>query len=282
MTKNTIYNAIMNNLLISGTKACAVIPRELMSIDPEYQRVENRNHAKIAKMHKNFDHMLMDALLVVPHPEDYSFSIVDGYGRFMASEGILDDLECIVITTAPKDPKERRKFEASIFARQSLYTEKVSLLQTHKANLLLENPIALDIQEVLDEYNLKIVSSTGQRNVGILGSYAIAWKITKTSGKYGLKSVVETCHKAGYTMEPNGLNSLLMCSLYKIYTFYGEVGLRKLIPIMRETKPTTLNAKALAVYPERPNMALALYFQDKLVSQGEIVKFNNKGKKITS
>ena len=64
--ENIVYNTVMSNLLISGTKACAVIPRELMSVDPAYQRLETRNHRKIKAMHDNFDHMIMDALLVVP------------------------------------------------------------------------------------------------------------------------------------------------------------------------------------------------------------------------
>lgn len=81
--ENIVYNTVMSNLLISGTKACAVIPRELMSVDPAYQRLETRNHRKIKAMHDNFDHMIMDALLVVPHPEECTFSIVDGYGRLL-------------------------------------------------------------------------------------------------------------------------------------------------------------------------------------------------------
>lgn len=31
---NIVYNTIMNNLLVSGTKHMAVIPRELLSVDP--------------------------------------------------------------------------------------------------------------------------------------------------------------------------------------------------------------------------------------------------------
>lgn len=51
--ENIVYNTVMSNLLISGTKACAVIPRELMSVDPAYQRLETRNHRKIKAMHDN-------------------------------------------------------------------------------------------------------------------------------------------------------------------------------------------------------------------------------------
>lgn len=278
---NIVYNTVMSNLLISGTKACAVIPRELMSVDPAYQRLETRNHRKIKAMHDNFDHMIMDALLVVPHPEESTFSIVDGYGRFMASEGVLDKLECVVITTAPSDPDERRRFEASIFTRQSLYTEKVTPLQMHKANLILGNPIAVDIQTVIDEYDLNVYESSGHKKAGVIGSYRRIWSITKNTGKHGLSVIIDTCYKAGYTLVTDGLSSYILDSLYKIYTFYGDLGLRKIIPIMRETDPCTLKAKGLAAYPERPAMSLALYMQDYLVSLGEPKQFNEKGKKVS-
>lgn len=47
--ENIVYNTVMSNLLISGTKACAVIPRELMSVDPAYQRLETRIIEKLKR-----------------------------------------------------------------------------------------------------------------------------------------------------------------------------------------------------------------------------------------
>lgn len=271
----------MSNLLISGTKACAVIPRGLMSVDPAYQRLETRNLRKIKAMHDNFDHMIMDALLVVPHPEECTFSIVDGYGRFIASEGILDKLECVVITSAPSNPDERRHFEASIFTRQSLYTEKVTPLQMHKANLILGEPNAVALQEVLDKYNLSIAEDKGARRPGTIGSYSSAYRIIKAKGKTAYESIISTCCKAGYNLSGDGLCDKIIMNLYKIYCFYGDIGLVKVLPIMRETMPNTLKAKGIAAYPERVGLSLALYMQDYLVSLGEPKQFNEKGKKIS-
>lgn len=279
--ENIVYNTVMSNLLISGTKACAVIPRELMSVDPAYQRLETRNHRKIKAMHDNFDHMIMDALLVVPHPEESTFSIVDGYGRFIASEGILDKLECVVITSAPSDPDERRHFEASIFTRQSLYTEKVTPLQMHKANLILGEPNAVALQEVVDEYNLSIAEDKGVRKPGTIGSYTSAYRIIKAKGKIAYESIISTCCKAGYNLSGDGLCDKIIRNLYKIYCFYGDIGLVKVLPIMRGTEPSTLKAKGIAAYPERVELSLALYLQDYLVSLGEAKQFNEKGKKIS-
>ena len=279
--ENIVYNTVMSNLLISGTKACAVIPRELMSVDPAYQRLETRNHRKIKAMHDNFDHMIMDALLVVPHPEESTFSIVDGYGRFIASEGILDKLECVVITSAPSDPDERRRFEASIFTRQSLYTEKVTPLQMHKANLILGEPNAVALQEVVDEYNLSIAEDKGVRKPGTIGSYTSAYRIIKAKGKIAYESIISTCCKAGYNLSGDGLCDKIIRNLYKIYCFYGDIGLVKVLPIMRGTEPSTLKAKGIAAYPERVELSLALYLHDYLVSLGEPKQFNEKGKKIS-
>ena len=279
--ENIVYNTVMSNLLISGTKACAVIPRELMSVDPAYQRLETRNHRKIKAMHDNFDHMIMDALLVVPHPEESTFSIVDGYGRFIASEGILDKLECVVITSAPSDPDERRRFEASIFTRQSLYTEKVTPLQMHKANLILGEPNAVALQEVVDEYNLSIAEDKGVRKPGTIGSYTSAYRIIKAKGKIAYESIISTCCKAGYNLSGDGLCDKIIRNLYKIYCFYGDIGLVKVLPIMRGTEPSTLKAQGIAAYPERVELSLALYLHDYLVSLGEPKQFNEKGKKIS-
>lgn len=279
--ENVLFTTIMNNLLVSGSKHLAVIPRELLSVDPAYQRLEEGRSKKIAKLHKEFDHTLMDPLLVVPHPEEGTFSIVDGNGRCCASEGILDALECVVITTAPTDPEERRKYEASIFVRQSNCTERVTKLQQHKAGLILKDPVCVAIQRVLDEYDLGISSYKGNQKAGMVGSYDLAYNISKSSGYIGLESIVSVCHKAGYTMEINGLSKYVLRALYTIYMYYGSVGLFKLVPIMRETEPSTLRAKGLAAYPERPEMSLPLYMQDYLVSLGEPKQFNEKGKKIS-
>lgn len=279
--ENVLFTTIMNNLLVSGSKHLAVIPRELLSVDPAYQRLEEGRSKKIAKLHKEFDHTLMDPLLVVPHPEEGTFSIVDGNGRCCASEGILDALECVVITTAPTDPEERRKYEASIFVRQSNCTERVTKLQQHKTGLILKDPVCVAIQRVLDEYDLGISSYKGNQKAGMVGSYDLAYNISKSSGYIGLESIVSVCHKAGYTMEINGLSKYVLRALYTIYMYYGSVGLFKLVPIMRETEPSTLRAKGLAAYPERPGMSLPLYMQDYLVSLGEPKQFNERGKKIS-
>lgn len=278
---NVLFTTIMNNLLVSGSKHLAVIPRELLSVDPAYQRLEEGRSKKIAKLHKEFDHTLMDPLLVVPHPEEGTFSIVDGNGRCCASEGILDALECVVITTAPTDPEERRKYEASIFVRQSNCTERVTKLQQHKAGLILGNPTCIAIENVKKKYHLSIGTGKGNQKAGVIGSYDDVYNIVEVYGYTGLEAIINTCHRASYTLETNGLCRYVIRALRTIYSFYGSLGLLKLVPIMKETPPTTLRAEGITAYPKRISMSLALYMQDYLVSLGEPKQFNEKGKKIS-
>lgn len=97
----------------------------------------------------------------------------------------------------------------------------------------------------------------------------------------GYGSIISTCCKAGYNLSGDGLCDKIIRNLYKIYCFYGDIGLVKVLPIMRGTEPSTLKAKGIAAYPERVELSLALYLQDYLVSLGEPKQFNEKGKKIS-
>ena len=44
-----IFSAVMGNLRTVGTKSYACVPTNLLTVDPEYQRIEGRNEKKIKK-----------------------------------------------------------------------------------------------------------------------------------------------------------------------------------------------------------------------------------------
>ena len=52
----------------------------------------------------------------------------------------------------------------------------------HKANLILGEPNAVALQEVVDEYNLSIAEDKGVRKPGTIGSYTSAYRIIKAKG----------------------------------------------------------------------------------------------------
>lgn len=276
-----IFTTVMANLRTVGGKAYACVPREILTVDPEYQRVEMRNEKKIKKLISTWDPVQMDALKVVPHKETGEFSVVDGLGRLTVA-GILglDSLECEIIQTAPDDPKERRKFEAKIFLGQTPAREPINAAQMHNARMLLGDPVAMTIDKLLKKYNIKFFNHKGSRLEGCLGSYAVTYELTKTIGESGLEYILSTLCNAGYNLIPNGLNSDLFRSLSKIYLAYNL----DISQYVRSMEPQILKAKAIAKYPAHSSryVAITLFLQDHIIENFPVNKrIDKKGKVLT-
>lgn len=277
-----VYQTVMENLRKVGAKSYFNIKLASMSVDSLYQRIETRSTKKIRKLANNWCPTKMDALKVVPHPETYTFSIVDGYGRYKAALSLgIDSLECEVLLDAPVGIDERRKYEARIFLDQTIYTENLKAVQMHGARLLLGDNTALIIEKLSKEYDVKINSAItgGKRAPGVLGSYSTTYDVTKHIGEPGLRFIYETLKEAGYNFEVNGYNSRMFRSLCKIYqayhcspTFMGEY--------IRTMSPKTLQAKAVSEYADRSvDVAITLYMQDYIVANtGVQPKIDGKGK----
>lgn len=98
------------------------IPVELMEIDTRYQ-TDERTERDLQYLVRNWDERKLMPLLGVPHWEEGKVYIVDGYGRWIASQLVdkkrYQDLEVQVIFTAPTNPNERLAFEAELYAYQN-------------------------------------------------------------------------------------------------------------------------------------------------------------------
>ena len=275
-----IFSAVMGNLRTVGTKSYACVPTNLLTVDPEYQRIEGRNEKKIKKLVTLWDPLQMDALKVVPHKETGDFSVVDGLGRLTAA-GILglNSLECEIIN-GPDDSKERRKFEARIFLGQTPARDPINAAQMHNARMLLGDPTALTIDKLLKEYNIKFAKTKGSRIEGYLGSYATTYKITEKIQEEGLEYILNTLCEAGYNLIHDGLSSSLFRALAKIYLAYNI----DISDYIRNMSPGILKAKARAKYSEQPSshIALTLFLQDYIVQKYPVRKrINKKGKILT-
>ena len=280
-----LYEAIMNNTKEIGNKTYAFIPVSLLYADPEYQRIETRNERKIYGLAKEWDDAKMDALRVVPHPEEYRFAVVDGYGRMCASqmtETPKTSLECEIIQGAPSDPEERLKFEARLYCEQQDETERLSPIQKHKANVLLRNTTAMILELVCSEYQVAIMSGKGYRNPRTLGSYTDAYSIVRVHGEDCLRYIFEVIRDAGFDLEPNGYCRPVMVSLRNIYTAYGKDSKKTISEFLRKSSPKDFKANAIAKYPKREaNIACTLFLQDYLVSIGYGQEYVIKEGKLT-
>ena len=244
----------------------AYVPEGMLDVDADFQRIETRDSNKIKNLVATWDPNQMDPLVVVPHPETGTFSVVDGFGRLTAARILgLTHLECHVIVNAPENLLERKQFEAKIYLRQVDNIEKLKPSQMHKARVLTGDKPAIILDAALRYYKCSIAKKTGKRLPGYLGSYTRAYDVARLHGEEGLRFVFENCKVAGYDMEPNGYNSGVFRSLGRIYTAYGNIG-NTIGEYMRSMKPAILKAKAVAKYPERnPETAITLLFQDHLV-----------------
>lgn len=280
-----LYNAIMNNTKEIGSKVYASIPVELLYVDSEYQRTDTRNEMKILSLAKEWNNAKMDALRVVPHPEENRFAVVDGYGRLRASQ-IKDNprssLECEIIRCAPEDPESRRRFEARLYCEQQNETERLTPIQKHKANVLLRNSTAMILDLVCNEYQVAITSGKGRRKEKTLGSYTDAYTTVQYCGEECLRFVFDVIRDSGFELEPNGYCRPVMVSLRNIYAAYGKHTKGVIAEYLRKSSVKEFKANAISRYPKRdPKVACTLFIQDYLMSLGYSREYTIKEGKLT-
>ena len=268
---NTLYRTVVANAQKIGNKYFASIPRELLAVDTDYQRIDTRNKKKINSLVRNWEDRKMDALKVVAHEDEGMFYIVDGWGRFMASN-MLDtpktELECQIDFDAPTDIRARKLMEARLFAEQTQDLETVKPIQKHKANLLLGDRTATILENACNEYGVLIVANTGQRGVRTLGSYSDCYKLARSIGEDNVKLLFETIARLGWHEEKNGYSRCVMTGLGKAIAGAGDKAeaQRRIVDMLRETTPERLRANAVTRYPQRHDTTASVLYVEDIVN----------------
>lgn len=81
------FKDIMNDLKAAGKRALKDIPVELLAIDETYQTIERTGRRdSINRLAANWDENKLEPITVVPHIEECKFYVVNGYGRWQASQ----------------------------------------------------------------------------------------------------------------------------------------------------------------------------------------------------
>lgn len=279
-----VFNAIVNNASKSNTgRMNAVIPVELIDASPLYQRVEGRNEKKLHKLKNEWDYNLMDALMVVPHPEEYKFYVVDGLGRLTVARQIgLSELDCVIIP-GPADPEERLRFEAKHFLRQAICTDPLRPALMHNARVINGDKAAIAVENICREYGVDILLTGGKRSEKKLGSYERTYKVALQGGEDALRWIFDTIKAAGYDHESNGYSGRIITVLGKFHRQYANFSPREIGEYIRFQSPLIFQSKAVAKYPERahnPEIPMILYLQDYATANGEEKLFDTNGKLI--
>ena len=258
--------------LTGQRRAILSIPVRLFAIDAAYQ-VQIRTQRDMNYLINNWDETKLMPLIGVPHDEEGKMYIVDGYGRWQASQ-IVDEekyqtLEVLVVLDAPTEPKARQKYEAEQYAFQNKQVAQMKPIQKHGALEILEDPAILAMDEMQKKYGFSYSREKGQREGGVIGSYSEMYSITRVYGKDCLDYICAVCKASGFDRKSNGYSSFIMRGLRDAWKYYPEQ--RKetkafLSTYLRKFDPTRFKANAISRYLLLDaKMAVSLYLEDLIV-----------------
>lgn len=247
-----------------------VVPLSICYVDQRYQGL--RSHKRLNKLDKNFDIRKLTPIIIVAHPEEHRFAIVDGQGRYrVAPNHNMDRLNAIVLMDAPEDPGERLKFEAAFFIGQDSEVESVKPVEKHPSRVIIGDQAATTLDKLLKKYNINFVATKGNRKESVLGSYPETYSIAKTHGEKCLDFIFSVIANAGWDKESNGYSTFVMRSLKDVWIAHPndrEEIHKYLSRKLRNIDPHTFGAESKVRYSKREFKTGCVLYMEDLVCNG--------------
>lgn len=271
--RKDLFDNVMKNIKIIETDeniglsiGSISMPLSLCYVDTQYQR--ERTEKEIDNMEKNWNPSFVGTILLVPHPEENRFAIVDGQKRVLTAPRF--GKKYLPASIAMKDfanEQERLEFEAGLFIAQDLQIDKVKTIQKHPARLLLNDPGAVTLQFLLNKYNIDYVESKGQRAKAVLGSYSETYTIANREDGFDcLDFIFGIIENAAWNEEENGYATYIMRALRGIYVAHEDMRTevhKFLSDELRQVDPEKFKSYAVVRYPKRDyKSACTLYTED--------------------
>lgn len=271
-----------NQRAITGS---AVVPLACCFVDSRYQRM--RTHKHLNRLKNKWDERKLTPIILVPHPEEFRFAVVDGQGRcLVAPEKGIDRLNAIILMDAPEDLDERLKFEAEYFIGQNSEVENVKPLEKHLSRVIIGDSAAVSLDKLLNKYGIKFVATKGNREESVLGSYTDTYSIVKVHGEKCLDFIFSIIDNAGWNKEINGYATFVMRSLRETWVAHPndrkEIH-RFLSKELRQIDPALFSAEAKAKYPKRDHRVSCVLYVEDLVCDGLGIEkkiYVDNGKKV--
>lgn len=254
------------------------VPVYMMAIDESYQTID-RTARKLNYLTSRWDERKIGVLTVVPHEDEGLVYIVDGFGRWQASQ-IVDKekyttLDCAVLLTAPSDPTERRKFEAELFANQNRDVAKLNAVDKHGAMQVLEDRAALTIDKMQKKYGFTIgkrrYNGNNATGVRINGIYKDLCQGIRVHGEEFADWYFDVCKRSGFSAKPYGYVRYTYRPIRDMYVLYpdkrNEVA-DILAEYLRPITPHEFKAEAVARYPRLDSTtACSIHLEDIITSE---------------
>jgi len=243
------------------------VPLSCCYVDPRYQGM--RMHKHLNRLINRWDPRKLSPITIVPHYEEYRFAIVDGQGRFwVAPMKGLDRLNATVLMDIPDSDAERLKFEADFFIGQDNETEEVKPVEKHLARVILGEEAAVILENLLSKYKIKFVSTKGNREGAVLGSYSDTYSIAKNHGEKCLDFIFSIIENAGWNNEPNGYATFVMKALKEVWIAHpmdrDKIHMF-LSRSLRQIDPSHFSANARTKYPKRDNRICCMLYTEDIV-----------------
>ena len=271
-----------NQRAITGS---AVVPLSCCFVDSRYQGM--RTHKHLNRLKNKWDERKLTPIILVPHPEEYIFAVVDGQGRcLVAPEKGMERLNAIILMDAPEDFDERLKFEAEYFIGQDSEVENVKPLEKHLSRVIIGDSAAVSLDKLLNKYGIKFVATKGNREESVLGSYTDTYSIVKVHGEKCLDFIFSIIDNAGWNKETNGYATFVMRALREVWIAHPndrkEIH-RYLSKELRQIDPALFSAEAKAKYPKRDHRVSCVLYVEDLVCDGLGIEkkiYVENGKKV--
>ena len=241
------------------------VPLSLCFIDARYQGL--RTHKYIKKLENKWDERKLTPIIIVPHPEEFRFAVVDGQGRCtVAPNKGMASLNAIVLMDAPDNLEERLKFEAEYFIGQDSEVEKVKPLEKHLSRCIIGDSAALCLDELLKKYQINIINKAGQRSHSVLGSYSDTYMLAKVHGEKCLEFIFSLIENAGWSNEPNGYSKRTLRTIKEIWFAHpnDRDAIHELLSKkLRKIDPKHFTSSSITKYPKRDEkISCILYLED--------------------
>lgn len=283
MTEKQVESKAKNVGIVSGllmesrrkgmTRAILRIPVDLLMIDERYQ-IPIRSERNMNYLVNNWDEHKLLPLTIVPHDEDGVFAIVDGFGRYTASQKIdpnkYKELDCLVILDAPTDADERLKFEAEQYAFQNANVARMKALHKHGAMQIMNDPATLLLDKMQEKYGFEFSAGGrgGRSAANVIGSYPIVLSIARYYGEECLDYIFSIIRDSGLNRQYDGYARAILRMLRDIYSLYGVETREFMVEKMRGTTQQVLLSLGRAKYPILDSeIALSLYMEDLIVKE---------------
>lgn len=252
--------------------AIVSLPVELMEIDSRYQ-TEARTERDLRYLTNNWNENKLLPLIGVPHWEEGKVYLVDGYGRWIASQVVdkkkYKELDVMLILNAPSNADDRLEFEAEIYAYQNKQVAKMTAIQKHGAMIVLHDTPTEILEKMKSRYGFEYSAEKGNREASVLGSYTETLRLCAIDNGKAAEYVFDVCEGAGFDRKSNGYASYVMRGLRDIYRIYAnnrEDTKEFLIKELRKITPISLKANAVVKYPMLDfRTASSLYLEDLVV-----------------